>query len=194
MKRTQAIALLTLAFVSPAVAGFTVFEQDFSGWSGASGPYNAITFQGFPDGTPMTDQYSSLGVSFTGFDLNSVAGPSWTVFPQDAWGLDGNSLIELTFAQPISAIGWHFPGHKAVKFYSGNTLVWSDVHIGQAGQVDNFTGFIGDVTFDRVRMTGVTPSDDNVVIDNIYFSTIPGPAGISLGAVAIAFGRSRRRR
>ena len=194
MKLVPAITLLTFAIVSPARAGFTVFEQNFSGWSGVSGPYSTITFGELPPYTSVTDQYLSLGVLFTSSDPDETGPFDPFVLPQDGWGLDGDYQVELTFSQPMSAIGWHFPGSKAVKFYSGSTLVWSDAFIGQSGQGNNFTGFIGDVTFDRVQMTGIEPNIPNVVIDNIYFSTIPGPAGISLGAVAIAFGRSRRRR
>lgn len=194
MKLTLTITLSTLAIVSPALAGFTVFEQNYAGWKSVAGPLSTITFAEVPAETFITNQYSSLGVLFTSSDPDATYPFAPTTFLQDGWGLDGDLQVELTFSQPISAIGWHFPGDKAVKFYSGNTLVWNDVHIGQAGQADNFTGFIGDVTFDRVQMTGVEPNNSYVAIDNIYFSTIPGPAVISLSAVALAFGRSRRRR
>lgn len=194
MKLTPAIALLTLAVRSPALAGFTVFEQNYTGWKNAAGVLSTITFAEVPADTYITDQYASLGVLFTSSDPDATYPYGPTTFLQDGWGLDGDLQVELTFSQPINAIGWHFPGDKAVKFYSGSTLVWSDVHIGQSGQLDNFTGFIGDVTFDRVQMTGIEPNNSYVAIDNIYFSTIPGPAGLALGAVAFACGRGRRRR
>ena len=58
MKLIPTTTLLNLAIVSPALAGFTVFEQNFTGWIGASGTLTTITFMGLADGTPVTEQYS----------------------------------------------------------------------------------------------------------------------------------------
>jgi hypothetical protein len=112
-------------------------------------------------------------------------------FPQDGYGLDGNCQVELTFSQPITAIGWHFPGNLSAKLFLGNLQVATDPYFGQAGQ-SSFVGFAGDLSFDRVELKNFPwPECSNVSIDNIYFSTIPAPgAAAGVGLLAV---RGRRR-
>ena len=196
MNRTTlaALGLGALALPTPlARADFIEYEQNFAGWLAAAGSYTTITFMGYSDGTLVTNQYSSLGVMFTSADIDTISGPSSFVYPQDGWGLDGNAIIELTFAQPITAVGWHFPGILKATFYLGQAQVAFDVQSGFSGNAANFTGFAGDLQFDRIRLFSDNFPQGNVNLDNLYFQTIPTP-GVGVALIGLAFTRPQRRR
>ena len=176
MNRVFAMSVVMAMSTASAHAGFTKYNQDFAGWKAASGMYSTVTFGEVPANSEVTDQYASLGLLFTSLDLDTTYPQDFFVFPQDGFGLDGNCQVGLTFSQPISAIGWHFPGNLSAKFYLGDTLVATDPFFGQAGSFTNFVGFAGDLPFDRVTLTKFPwPECGNVGIDNIYFSAIPAP-------------------
>ena len=181
------------ALAVPASTDFIEYEQNFAGWQAAAGSYTTIAFMGYPDGTLVTNQYSSLGVTFTSADIDTIGGPSSLVYPQDGWGLDGNAIVELTFSQPITKAGWHFPGILKAVFYLGQTQVAYDVQSGFNGTGANFTGFTGDLQFDRIRLFRDNFPQGNVGLDNLYFQTIPSP-GVWVTLIVWAFGGARRRR
>lgn len=185
--------LAHVAVAARSHAEFIEYQENFAGWQAAAGSYSTITFEGFPDATKITDQYAALGVTFTSLDLNTTVGPDPSTFPQDGWGLDGNSYVELTFSQPITTIGWHFPGILKAVFYLDATVVGVDIQSGGAG-ASHFTGFTGDVLFNRVRIFRDNFPQGSVGLDNLYIQTIPAPgAGAVLAAAACGLRRRRRR-
>jgi hypothetical protein len=173
-------------------AAFVKFNQNFPGWQGAAGLYSTVTFGEIPAYTTVTNQYASIGLLFTSSDLDTTDPFDNITYPQDGYGLDGNCQVELTFSQPITAIGWHFPGTLSAKFYLGDLQVAADGFLGLAGQ-SNFVGFSGDLQFDRVELKKFPWNEcGDIGIDNIYFSTIPAP-GAAVGLVGLLMLRGRRR-
>ena len=189
-----AMSVVMAMSTASAHAGFTKYNQDFAGWKAASGVYSTVTFGEVPANSVVTDQYASLGLLFTSLDLDTTYPQDFFVFPQDGFGLDGNCQVELTFSQPISAIGWHFPGLMTAKFYNGSELLWTDPLMGQGGSFSNFVGFVSNLPFDRVTLVGPPgPTCGNVAIDNIYFSTIPAPGSAAFLVLSLVAARGRRR-
>jgi len=81
--------------------------RDKGEWEAAAGSWSTADFTGFPDNTPIDEQYAYLGVHFVdGYDF-VVLGSS---FPNDGAGLDGNELVDLVFDVPMYWIAADFPG------------------------------------------------------------------------------------
>jgi hypothetical protein len=171
------IALMcSVAFAAqPALAGVTKYTIQFDPWAEAAGSYSTITFAEFGS-TAITNQYAPLGVNFTGPDLNfSYQSDN---FPQDGWGLDGNSIIELTFDKPINAIAFHFPASLVVNLWSGGQIFHTSDFAGSINQ--KFGGLYSDQAFDRVWFRGGFSQTSQAYLDNLYFSTIPTPGALGL--------------
>lgn len=168
---------MSIAFAAqPSLAGVTKYTIQFEPWAQAAGSYSTITFAEFGS-TAITTQYAPLGVSFTGPDLN-FAYSQQTNFPQDGWGLDGNSIIELTFDKPINAIAFHFPASLVVNLWSGGQIFHTSDFAGSINQ--KFGGLYSDQPFDRVWFRGGFSEFDQAFLDNLYFSTIPTPGALGL--------------
>ncbi len=173
-KTTVACAFALIS--SPALASVTEFSIQFDPWAQAAGSYSTITFAEFGS-TAITTQYAPLGVNFTGPDLN-FAYFQQTNFPQDGWGLDGNSIIELTFDEPINAIAFHFPASLLVNLWSGNQIFYTTEFAGSVNQ--RFGGLYSDQPFDRIWFRGGVSETSQAFLDNLYFSTIPTPGALGL--------------
>jgi hypothetical protein len=53
-----------------------------------------------------------------------------------------------------------------------------------------FSGVVSSIAFDRIQLSDF---DEQVFVDNMYFSTIPGPAGLAvLGLAGLLRGCRRR--
>jgi hypothetical protein len=182
-----ACAGAALANPSSAHGAVTLYSNKET-WQSAAGPYSTMTFAefGVPTGTWLTDQYSSLGVSFIdGSDqfYNS------NNFISDGWGLNGAlDNTTLVFDEPITTIAFDFPGGVTAKFYNQGALIYTSPLLGQSG-VGNFAGLISTQPFDEVHLY-----DLGLVVDNIYFGPpIPAPGALSLLAIAALNPRKRRR-
>jgi hypothetical protein len=192
------IAVLTACSAAGvASAAVTIYENDFAGWSAAAGPATNIGFTEYPQGTPITDQYELLGVTFGGYAQSGPFGEPFVLFGdgflQDGVGLRGNPGIELIFSEPMRAVGVDFPGGIRFKAYLGDTLIFQSFTFGGM-PLGNFGGFVSDTPFDRVILW--MPQNGNVFIDTLYFATVPTP-GAALPLVAALLGRlshQRRRR
>ena len=171
-------------------AASTFFANDFAGWHNATVSYKTCSFVEFPQNTIITNQYQNLGVQFTGPNWNLVL-DSAGGFPQDGKGLNPNTYLELTFDEPMHSIAAHGPGGWLFQLFLGETVVglspwWN------GGSPNGFAGFVTDISFDRVRL--VSPSPGGIVfVDNVYFSTVPGPSAL-LTAVLMMLGRVSRSR
>lgn len=189
-----ALSLVICTLTAAAHAGVTEYTS-FASWQAASPTYSTITFGEVPVGTLVTDQYASLGVLFTDFDPNVAVGPSASLFPQDTFGLVGETLIELTLDQPGYGVAAHFPGGTRYRLYSGSTLLYQSSYFGGSG-TGFFSGLISTVAFDRVQIEDEIMTNDKVALDNLYFSfaPVPGPGGAAvLLFLGCAGGRRRRR-
>ncbi len=186
---TRIALICSIAFAAqPCLAGVTKYTIQFDPWAQAAGSYSTITFAEFGS-TAITTQYAPLGVNFTGPDLNfSYQSDN---FPQDGWGLDGNSIIELTFDKPIHAIAFHFPASLLVNLWSGNQIFYTTEFAGSVNQ--RFGGLYSDEPFDRIWFRGDASGTGQAFLDNLYFSTIPTPGAGALLAIGLLGGPRRRR-
>lgn len=184
--------LLAANAVSLSAATVTLIKDDFATWESAAGAISTCDFTGFPEWTVITDQYGELGALFTGPAPNLIH-HSTQSYSQDEWGLDANGVLEVTFLEPVHAVAGHGPGKWKYKLYLADSLVGeTSFYLGGPG---DFAGAISDVAFDRVRFE---PAQFNGIMfmDNVYFATIPAPAGLVVvlcGPVGLMRGGQRRR-
>jgi len=179
---------VTLFAVRGSDAGVVEFT-DKSAWIDAVGDFTTIGFTGFPDNTPITDQYSALGATFTTFDVTS--GPDEFLYPNDSWGLQGFDDIIVTFDEPINWVGVDFPGGIVIELQDelGTTLYESTLF--GVGGTGFFGGIFANFSFHRIRLT--EPIFNSAVIDDLHFGPpIPAPGALAL--LVIAGVTSRRRR
>jgi hypothetical protein len=110
---TLLAASLTAVCATLVSGGITEYE-DKDEWEAAAGSWSTADFTGFPDNTPIDEQYAHLGVHFVdGYDF-VVLGSS---FPNDGAGLDGNEYIDLVFDAPMHSIAADFPGLLIIDLY-----------------------------------------------------------------------------
>jgi hypothetical protein len=182
--------LLALTTTRTSFAGFTLFEGNFNAWSSAAGTHQTIGFEGFPVNTFITTQYLDMGVEFTSFGGPNVVRPfAPDFFLQDGYGIDGNEVVEVLFSAPTFSIAAHKPGFWRFHLFAGDSLIYDSGFIGGSG-LNKFAGITSTMPFDRVRF--ITDPGGDVYVDNIYFTSVPGP-----GSVAVLLGafvaRKRRR-
>ncbi len=194
-----ALLMSSLALNGSASAGFVEYTN-FAAWQSATAPYSTVDFVGLPQNTHLSTEYADLGVIFDSIDIDLVYISSGGLFPQDGAGMDGLCEVDLYLLQPTYSMAWHFPGGLKAWFYSGSTLLFTSSNFGSSG-TDWFAGVVSDVPFDKVVVRDwLTPGGpgtcppgfiNNVLVDNIYFSTIPGPSGV---VMLLAAGLPLRRR
>ncbi|MFO0828233.1 MAG: hypothetical protein U0572_08790 [Phycisphaerales bacterium] len=183
-----------------AAAGVTLYQGE-SGWSQWSSVATGYTTVGFTDlgmYEPVApDRYADLGVLITDPEGN-LGEINPYAFPIDGHGIWGGCVTEFTLLTPSHAFASRFPGLMHAWLYSGATLVaaFSSAAFGGGG-ADQFAGFVSSELFDRVVFTGFGslppfPCDD-VLFDDIYFSVVPAPSVLAVGAIAMLVGRGRRR-
>lgn len=180
---------IALMLQQQATASVTLYDQ-YAAWGAAAGPFTTVTFNEVPHPTLLSNQYQDLGILFTSADPD-VAGS----YPNasDGAAVNGFQIIEVTFAAPINAFAWLHPGATRIRLFSGDTLVYQSTYLGGSGW-GWFTGVHSSVAFDRIQLNDFDTGFGNpVYVDNIYFSTIPGPAGLALIGFAGLIRGSRRR-
>jgi hypothetical protein len=146
-------------------------------WIAAVGDYITIDFTGFPVFTFITDQYKQLGVSFVD-PANLINGPNPDSYPNDGWGLDGNSYIELSFSSPQHWLAADFPDATLIQLYLDGEFV-------NAGAAwFGFDGVVSDIPFNAAILLDFSPGQ--VHIDDLHFGAqAPGDSNND-GAVDLA--------
>jgi len=189
MSRLSVIVTFTtvLLFAAHAAGALQEFENK-ADWEAAVGDFSTVDFTGYPDNTPVTDQWSHLGITFT--DFNVTSGPDHILYPEDGWGLQGFNDIHFEFDTPMSYIAADFPGAIAFELYQNDQLIAITEGFGGSGD-GLFGGLISNQNFDRVRI--YDPYDNAVFLDNLHFGPrIPAPSVLA-PLVALLRGRSRQR-
>lgn len=144
---------------------------DRASWEAAAGPSSTANFTGFADGTPITNQYSSLGMLFTqGNDTVLSTG----AFVVDGKGVQCNGDMEIQFAAPVSSIGADFPGALQITLYSGASLVYSSSNFAGSGS-GFFAGLVSSTPFDRAVIKDWF--DQQAYVDNV---SVGGASGLTL--------------
>lgn len=193
LRRAAFAALQVLVFGAltySARAGLQQYhDADRQQWfddASAKGNITTIDFTGFSEGTFITTQYQSLGVTFVDGDDYAHFAPGG--FLNDDWGIDGNSATHLLFEKPQIAIALDHPGFSRITLYlAGNEVLES--HLFGAAGIGHFGGITG-VVFDEAVI--VDPVDGFLFIDDIHFVSVPAPPAMALIFSVFAF-RSRRR-
>ena len=186
--QTSAIALaVCVSTVCASMLRADIVEyRDKGEWEAAAASWSTADFTGFPDYTPIDEQYAYLGVHFVdGYDF-VVLGSS---YPNDGAGLDGNELIDLVFDVPMYWIAADFPGLLIIDLYYEGELLYSSNVFGVGG-VGNFGGLVSTEPFDRAVLRD---PPGQVFLDDLHFGP-PIPAPSALCIVGAAFFAARRRR
>lgn len=183
------IAMLLIAFAQHAEATVVDYTSK-SEWEAAAGPYTTIDFTGFAPGTIITDQYASLGVTFT--EGNDRINESIIGFPNDGFGLNGViDTFTLEFSQPMYTIACEFPGTLQIRLYYQGVLFHTNPFTFGGGGSGFFGGMVSDQPFDRAV---VLDPQGGVNVDDLHFGRgIPAPAALPLLGLALLAGRRRRR-
>lgn len=181
---------LTLAAGTCATADVIEFT-DRDEWIAAVGTFTTIDFTGFPEGTFITDQFSDLGVTFTGG--NEHIALSDNAFSNDGAGLESNFAdIQIEFATPQFWIAVDFPGIIQFELFSGGQLIFTSSGLGVGG-AGNFGGLLSTEPFDMAVI--LDPTDMTVAIDDLHFGPpVPGPPTVAFLGLAGVFACRRRRR
>jgi len=186
------IVLLTVILAAICMSGVhaVIIEYDDKDeWQAAVGPFSTADFTGFPDNTPIDEQYAYLGVHFVDGE-DYVLCCDEELFPEDGAGLDGNELIDLVFDGPMYWIAADFPGYLTIHLYYEGQLFYISNEFGVGG-VGNFGGLFSTEPFDRA---GIWDYDENVVLDDLHFGPpIPAPSAMPLISAALLAARRRRR-
>src|SRR5690554_7419632 len=107
MVRSQRIVVImaivaSAGFLPASAFGDIVKYTNRDAWFNAVGGESEVTtidFTGFPEATIITDQYQSLGVTFTD-GTDRVQGEDFIIYPQDGWGLRGTFDTTVEFDRP----------------------------------------------------------------------------------------------
>ena len=189
--QTSAIALaMCVSTVCTSMLRADIVEyRDKEEWEAAAGSWSTADFRGFPDNTPIDEQYAYLGVHFVdGYDF-VVLGDG---FLNDGAGLDGNELVDLVFDVPMYSIAADFPGFLGFDLYFEGEFFYKSSEFGVGGY-GNFGGLVSTEPFDRAVLWeyGQYPS---VFVDDLHFGPpIPAPSALCIVSAALLAARQRRR-
>lgn len=174
-------------------------------------PAQTITFSEFvfPDGTVITNQYASLGVTFSpnlfyNPEVISVPNQSAPTLGNFPGGLTRNlSVAPFSILFPADQTRAAFsmitgPGNSTFEALFNSIFVESFVAPTDTTSSINFFGFMG-ITFDEIR---ITPGGINnaMLLDNLQTglaapSAVPEPASfvlLGIGLAALGIGRRRK--
>lgn len=185
MLRLAIVWLITICSLLAPVRAEVTTTFNYSQWQSMVGDYSTIDFTGFADGIPISNQYTSLGVTFTG--------PSFifaSVGFLDGWGLHGPSGLHLYFDQPQSWIAVHHAGNAFFKLYHQGNSVGTGAY-NPVGGIGSFVGVTSTIDFDEVIITKPAIDGTHIFVDDLHWG-VPSPGAI--GLFLIAGLRSRRRR
>lgn len=158
----------------------TSFTNNF----GLASPPQTITFDEFvlPDGTPITSQYSSLGVSFSpNLYLNSQGQASFPgIFENNAANFDPVvNPFQLVFSQVQQEVAFGLATNPAFTTFTAllnGVAVESFTTATTFDDANAFHGFSG-ILFNSIE---VNVDSDLALIDTIQFESVPEPASVVL--------------
>ena len=191
----KAHLILAVAVFCPSLAVAAPIQNE----SGLVLPGVAITFDEIilTNGTPITDQYSSLGITFSGGLLYN---PGTANMSDDIIGFEGRRLANFYPVTPIFSIFFSDPVAEAVLgVLAPDTASFTALLSGEVVesfqntrpvQTQGFYGFDA-IVFDEIRVNAAGISGF-ALLDNIQFTTIPEPStgallGLGLSVVASVY-------
>jgi hypothetical protein len=196
------LALVATGLLVAASAKSVTAAPIINSATGVSNPGQVITFSEvvLPDGSPLTNQYSGLGVTFQGMFYN----PQPLFFPTDPSAGNFSFTVpnapitpfSIFFNTPQQAAAFQIvtnPGITTIEALLNGNVVES-FQVATNFPTDGlYQGFEG-ITFDQIRVN--TPPNTNLaaLIDNLQSTNAPEPATLAVfGLLAVgAFGLNRR--
>ena len=186
MKRILRVSsglMVGVALLASSTFAEVIEFTDKDEWIAAVGDYTTIDFTGYTHGERITNQYRGLGVLFT--DCYVTFDFYWGAYPNDGWGVDGNSGIHLEFDEPQLWIATDFPGALGFKLFDHGNLIYASVLMVPRP----FAGLLSDAPFDEVIIW--CDFDNQVNADDLYFG-VPAPGALPLISLTFLFVRCRR--
>jgi hypothetical protein len=180
---------LPVVIADSASAAITEFTNK-AAWQSAAGSVTSITFQEFPVGTVVTNQYNYLGIQFTPGQV--AESNEFTMYINDNVGLTNGVPISFNFDQPRQSVAFDYPGSLQIKLFSNGLLIYNSDIFGVGGP-GLFAGIVSTQSFDAVTFSrGFGPSAD---VDDLHFGApVPAPSSALLLLGFAALGRRRGRR
>jgi hypothetical protein len=183
-----ALATFLAALCAPVVRADIVEYRDKGEWEAAAASWSTADFTGFPDNTPIDEQYAHMGVHFVDGYNFVVLGEG---FLNDGAGLDGNEFVDLVFDKPIYSIAADFPGFIGFDLYFNGQLFHTSTEFGVGGY-GNFGGLVSTEVFDEAVIWQYG-SHPNVNLDDLHFGPpIPAPSATALTGATLLAARRRR--
>lgn len=197
-----------VSLASPAAADVAAFfgPDGRASWQAAAGGApTTLTFEGFANGTVITDQYAPDGVTFSqpgaAFFQDGGNSDGWLFRPHHEDLSQPNPAeagVRGSFSALMHAIGleqFAISGGAVVTLYrSGVELstTTSPQYYGEAGSDWPFWGVVSSEGFDAfwVRPVQLQPGypgeylNNYIAIDTFMFSTVPGPGVLALVMLA----------
>ena len=137
-----------------------------------------------PDGTALTNQYSSLGVTFSGLFSNTTTNgfPNINLPAAKNFSTTTTNPFLISFTQSLSQAAFSLATNTGTSTFDAllnNSVVDTFSTATNTSSSNNFYGFTG-VTFDAIR---VTAGSGPALIDNIQLGTataqsVPEPCSI----------------
>lgn len=191
MNKLHLGALIATVFAASVANGAVINYTDYSAWSAAAGAHTTLNFVGLASGTPVTNQYSGLGATFSGAESLQTGS-----FVNDGYGIfapQGDPIV-LNLTTPSTAIATHYPGAVMFKLYMDANLIGVSDNFGGSG-TGFFGGIVSDAAFNKVEFFDwyINPGYYDDIHYNAGESAVPGPAAaipFVLGMLAL----KRRRR
>lgn len=222
--RRRTTSYLALVGCLIGISGTVRADEIISSSTGLSSPASTITFGEIvlPNNAPLTNQYASLGVTFSGgFYYNPCpacaippptgAAPWITDFPSSDTPL-GSALTTISFSGPIDGVAFNFASefqsYTFTAFLGGTDVAQFTVPVGtSAVNGTNGWGWYGfsNVTLDSLQIAGPVPTIGEISgyeIDNLELgpasaSSVPEPSSLILLStvlLGVAFATRRTRR
>lgn len=190
MNATIAMALATgILTWTPSAQAVVSSTFSYDNWQGMVGEFTTIDFTGYPNNTPITNQYAGLGITFaTPTFIFATSG-----FVNDGWGIDGPAGIHILFRESQSWLAIHHGGNAYFNLYSHGSLIGTSA-FDPVGGIGSFLGVVSTQPFDEVVITKPEIYGIHFAVDDLHWGNqVPAPGALVFISL-LPFTSNRKRR